>query len=944
MIKKVSSINVIRLIFSGLFCAMCSLSTLANPVKKVEIINLEWQLPGTSKPFLHFRAKALQQPESVENRLFTGDITVTGKAGQPFMVCAQQVITDDFVQISGVAGSERLHVLLLAKTTGELGILNGKACPPELNLQYPYDRQLIRSTEPFLVVRRDKPRNSGRPLSALPPDPFVPEKTSLASLAGSGSGFDHHNHFKRPPFMPLPDKIMANLILLPTLNLPDIWRDYLPFAGLYHWLTNEGHEGVTIIVRFDHQSPIRLRISQSESRELAGHLLSVRQLLHWLAPRLSGREQLVQQLLELTADSTTLPNLLSEETLESIQEQLAVVLEQPDTEFSLEFELQDLGRRVFSTLPPGSIQLGNSPSRASDNSQSAGKTSEASQSEQKGIHNQGRKDDQKKSGNNDDREGSRPPPEKHPQGATSPYPRCRQCNKSLITVDAALPVDAINKADSAAFVVLSGQEVSKIEGTLCDRCHNDQILNALPDLILDIIFKKLSLEHQQGLSAVCSRLRDYYRNHQAGLVLKPLVCLYFKGRTEAFLQTAEQWLTQQRASIYERFRILQVPEYIIEASKKNVLYPLALLRYLSHRGKVAPSRFLDLYRDFSVNNSPIWAVPALSPGADKIYEVDGTRSIDMVTSRFHNLQKRQHGVQRSQLNHISLSVLANNQLVVLHSDGALHLWNPGVAGTAVDSNKPLELRGTDYFSKPYYSAGLSRSQLAVARVDHIMEIWDIKTATLITSLTGHLDKITAMAGLPDDRLASGSSDKTVKIWDIRKSVCIVTLEGHWNIVTSLAALQDERLASGSFDTTVKIWETGRGTCLFTLRDNCGAISALAVLADGRLASGSYDGVIRLWNTLSGTCETRFKAHMPGYTCLSVLPDARLVSGSSIGNHLKVWNVRTGTCEIRLYFRSKWYFLEENLISIAVMTDGRLVLSKTNDPVEIWDMYHPLRWH
>ena len=397
----------------------------------------------------------------------------------------------------------------------------------------------------------------------------------------------------------------------------------------------------------------------------------------------------------------------------------------------------------------------------------------------------------------------------------------------------------------------------------------------------------------------------------------------------------------QQGSVYQRFRLLQVPDYIIEASKQNALYPLALLRFLSSRGRVAPGRCLDLNRNFSVNNSPIWAVPVLSQGADKIYGVDSTRSIDMIASEF---QKKQHGVKQSKAGEGFLSVLPNNQLVVLHKDGGLHLWNTGVDGTAVDSYELLELRGTEYLSKPCFPVGLSGSLLAVALVDHIVEIWDTRATTLITSLKGHLDKIMVMAALPDDRLASGSCDKTVKIWDIKKSLCIVTLEGHRDIVFSLAALQDERLASGSFDNTVKIWDTRTGTCLVTLSDNCGAVSSLAVLADGRLASGSGDGVIRLWDTLSGTCETRLDGHRKGFIFLAALPDARLVSGSFFDIHLKVWNVRTGTCEIRLYFLSKWYSFEEILMSLAVMPDGRLVLSKTNGPVEIWDMYHPLGRH
>ena len=156
---------------------------------------------------------------------------------------------------------------------------------------------------------------------------------------------DFNNDFKRPPFIPMPDKAMANIILLPTLSLPANWREYLPFAGMYHWLVDqpEAQAGITLLLRFDgHPETITLRISQAEYQEMAEHLLSTRRLLRWLAPKLNGQEAFVQRLMEvIDTVSETLPlcdALWDAETLSDIQQQLMVVLEQPDTEFSLEFE------------------------------------------------------------------------------------------------------------------------------------------------------------------------------------------------------------------------------------------------------------------------------------------------------------------------------------------------------------------------------------------------------------------------------------------------------------------------------------------------------------------------------------------------------------------------------------------------------------------------------
>ena len=319
--------------------------------QRSDVVDLEWQLPeqwaDTRKSPIRFRAQQ-NNHHSQEGRSFNGEVTVTGRVGQQFVVCAGDLSSDDFTQTSVVAETSHLHTLTLTKNAGVLSINNEEACPEWLTPQYPYNMaQRILSTEPFIATRknepRNHPRNEERQLSALPSNPFEPQESALVTLTGGGSGFDDHEDFKRPPFMPMPDKAMANLILLPALNLPDNWRDYLPFVGLYHWLTNqpEEHAGLTLLVRFDGQPPIILPINQAEYSTMAEHLLSARQLLRWLAHKLNGRESMIRWLLDYLENYSE--DSFEEKVANSIRQQLQIVLEQPDTEFSLSFEVDQLG-------------------------------------------------------------------------------------------------------------------------------------------------------------------------------------------------------------------------------------------------------------------------------------------------------------------------------------------------------------------------------------------------------------------------------------------------------------------------------------------------------------------------------------------------------------------------------------------------------------------------
>ena len=344
---------------------------------------LEWQLPVDQYSSVSVRVRAgspntIQgtKKQEIKELPFTGKVTLSGQKGQLFILCTQELRTEGFAQLASGAvllttsGSDMpasAFMLSLTETTGRLIIVDSQPCPAHFGRQYPFvSQQHIQSEKPFLVMGKRADRVQDHPDGgSLAPFGLAIKPQPLPSLSGGGYGTDDHNDFKRPPFMPAQDKLMADLILLPTLSLPANWRDYLPFAGLYHWLTTTGHEGVTIIIRFGHQSPITLRISQAESRELAGQLLNLRQLLHWLAPRLNGRESLIQQLLELSpAENDT---ILSEKTLNAIRRQLAIVLEQPDTDFSLEFEYSELLRTLTGQdtkqQPPGIHQLGGTQSK-----------------------------------------------------------------------------------------------------------------------------------------------------------------------------------------------------------------------------------------------------------------------------------------------------------------------------------------------------------------------------------------------------------------------------------------------------------------------------------------------------------------------------------------------------------------------------------------------------
>ncbi|MCX6719307.1 MAG: choice-of-anchor D domain-containing protein [Candidatus Taylorbacteria bacterium] len=138
--------------------------------------------------------------------------------------------------------------------------------------------------------------------------------------------------------------------------------------------------------------------------------------------------------------------------------------------------------------------------------------------------------------------------------------------------------------------------------------------------------------------------------------------------------------------------------------------------------------------------------------------------------------------------------------------------------------------------------------LASVGSDWDIELWDIKSGEHVDTLRGS----SSFAFSPDGTLlASGSTHDitTVELRDIKTKSIIATLSGHTYDVKSVAFNPDGNLlASGSGDETVKLWDVKSRTNIATLVGHNYPIQSVAFSPDGSLlASGSYDGAIILWD-------------------------------------------------------------------------------------------------
>jgi serine/threonine protein kinase len=125
--------------------------------------------------------------------------------------------------------------------------------------------------------------------------------------------------------------------------------------------------------------------------------------------------------------------------------------------------------------------------------------------------------------------------------------------------------------------------------------------------------------------------------------------------------------------------------------------------------------------------------------------------------------------------------------------------------------------------------------------------------TLLSNLhvTSAIDQ---MLIAPNNRvLVTAGSDHVLRLWSLPAGSILKSLLGNTDTITALDMSQDSRLlVSGGEDRTVRLWDVASGKLLREFKGNQAAVTAIAISADAKtVVSGSKDGTLRLWDLQSG---------------------------------------------------------------------------------------------
>jgi eukaryotic-like serine/threonine-protein kinase len=187
---------------------------------------------------------------------------------------------------------------------------------------------------------------------------------------------------------------------------------------------------------------------------------------------------------------------------------------------------------------------------------------------------------------------------------------------------------------------------------------------------------------------------------------------------------------------------------------------------------------------------------------------------------------------------------------------------------------------------------------ACASDDGALQIRDLATGKLETTLSHNLSQLAAVAYSPDGATLASNDGSDVVLWDAATSRERRRLTAHRQAVSCLAYSPDGKwLASGGLDRRVILWNLGNGR-RHELIGHTDVVTSLAFAPDGQLlASAGWDGAVRLWHVATLMEVANLQGQRGRINAVAFSPDGNiLASGSASGNdsgEVLFWRAKAG---------------------------------------------------
>ncbi len=330
---------------------------------------------------------------------------------------------------------------------------------------------------------------------------------------------------------------------------------------------------------------------------------------------------------------------------------------------------------------------------------------------------------------------------------------------------------------------------------------------------------------------------------------------------------------------------------------------------------------------------------ALTHGKLAVGGVSGKVQLwDTISGKKLPTLKRQMSFEMGKNDHILGLAFSpdGSQLAIGSENATILLWDTN------GNNEPIILR--KHTSRANTSVSVRNlafspngKMLASGGSDNMVQLWDTGTGKLLTTLTGHINGITALTFSPDgSTLASASADGAVLFWNTETNNQLqIRIDEHTATRGEMAILNDSNvLASVAYNGIITFWDlkTQQKSNLQT-KGHCDALGSIAFSPDGTKLARTHQQLIQLTDVRTGRELARLTEPKNRFvSAMAVSPDGKTVALGDSGG-IRLWNTDTG----KMLYMSFTDMSSPMISTMIFSRDGKkLVSGDAQGKVQIWD--------
>lgn len=226
-----------------------------------------------------------------------------------------------------------------------------------------------------------------------------------------------------------------------------------------------------------------------------------------------------------------------------------------------------------------------------------------------------------------------------------------------------------------------------------------------------------------------------------------------------------------------------------------------------------------------------------------------------------------------------------------------------------DSNTGADLRklaGDDGHTGFVNSAVFSPDgkYVLTASDDGTAKIWDASNGTVLTTLTGHEDRVRHATFSKDgSQILTSSNDRTARIWDLKETArangsanveatVAQVFKGHeWAVLSAEFSDDGKFVITASEDNTARIWDATNGKELSVLAGHTARVTSVAFAPGNdptRAVTASQDGAVKLWDTKENKEILTLDGHTREVTSVAFSPNGKYVLTASEDGRAILW--------------------------------------------------------